>query len=256
VAAAAVLLLLAAAVEPALLAPGDPLAGELADRLRPPAPGHVFGTDELGRDVFTRVVHGTSASLLTATVAVALGVAIGCSLGLLGSLGGPIVDAAMMRVVDVLLAVPSLLLALALIAVLGPGPYNVAIAVGVASSAMFARIVRSDTFRILQRGYIAHAAIAGRRRAAIVLDHVLPNVLPPIVAIAVLQFAEAVLAVAALGFLGYGSRPPAPEWGALVAAGRDHLTTAPWLTAFPGLVIAGASLAFHVLARTAGRAAR
>lgn len=252
-AVAVVAIMLTAAVAPQLIARGDPLAGDLGSRLLPPSALHLFGTDELGRDLFTRIVHATSTSLSVAGIAVLIGAAIGCALGLIGALAGRWADEAVMRGIDVLLAIPTLLLALGLIAVLGTGPQNVAIAVGLASSALFARIVRSDTFRVLQRGFVVQAVVAGRSRPAVVLRHVLPNVLPPIIALTVLQFSEAVLAVASLSFLGYGSKPPYPEWGALVASGRDYLTSAPWLTTIPGLTIMAASLGFHLLSRALKR---
>lgn len=251
----ALVLLGVAALAPSVLAPGDPLVGVLDERLSPPSPAHILGTDELGRDLYTRLVHGTATSVTSAAIAVLIGVALGCALGLAGALGGHRVDGVVMRLVDALLAVPTLLLSLGLIAVLGPGPVNAAIAVGVASAGMFARVTRADTFRVLQRGYVTQAIVAGRSRSAVVAAHVLPNVLAPVAAVAVLQFAEAILAIAALSFLGYGSRPPAPEWGALVASGRDYLTSAPWLIVFPGLVIAAASLAVHAAARLLRRSA-
>lgn len=242
-------LVVLAAFAPQLLAPGDPLVGVTAERLQPPSAAHWFGTDHLGRDLFTRVVHGTSLSLRTALLAVGLALAAGGLLGITAGFLGGWVDNAVMRVVDVLMAIPSLLLSLALIAALGFGPTNVAIAVALGSVASFARIARSQTLRVCQATYVEAAWSLGSRWYVTLRRHILPNASGPILSLAVLEFGMAILAVSALSFLGYGAPRPAPEWGALVSEGRNYLATASWLTTLPGLTIAATVLAVNRLSR-------
>lgn len=238
-----------AAAAPALLAPGDPLAGVPADKLLPPGPGHPFGTDQTGRDLLTRVVHGAALTLQAASVAVGVGIVVGSLLGLVAGFVGGLTDAAVMRVADVLLSIPSLLLSLALITVLGTGTTNVAIAVGVASIASVSRIMRSEVLRVRTSTYVEAARASGNSPLRVLVRHVLPNSLGPVVVLAVLELGTAVLAVSALSFLGYGAPPPAPEWGTLVAGGRDHLAAAWWLTTIPGLAIVATVLSANRLAR-------
>lgn len=238
-----------AAVAPALLAPGDPLAGVPADKLLPPGPGHPFGTDQTGRDLLTRVVHGAALTLQASFVAVGVGIVVGSLLGLVAGFVGGLTDAAVMRVADVLLSIPSLLLSLALITVLGTGTTNVAIAVGVASIASVSRIMRSEVLRVRTSTYVEAARASGNSPLRVLVRHVLPNSLGPVVVLAVLELGTAVLAVSALSFLGYGAPPPAPEWGTLVAGGRDHLAVAWWLTTIPGLAIVATVLSANRLAR-------
>ena len=248
-----------AALWPALLAPGDPLGGTPADNLQAPSLAHLFGTDQLGRDLYTRVVHGTALTVSAAAIAVAVGVVVGSLIGLVSGFVGGRTDAVLMRVADVLLAIPGLLLSLAIITALGFGTVNVAIAVGIASVASVARVLRSEVLRVRTAPYVEVARASGNGWIAVLLRHVLPNSIAPVVVLAVLEFGTAILAVSALSFLGYGAPPPAPEWGALVSGGRDYLRTAWWLTALPGLVIAVTVLAENRLSRgldSEGRARR
>ncbi|MDU0345696.1 ABC transporter permease [Microbacterium sp. KSW2-29] len=250
------LVIVIAAVWPALLAPGDPLGGTPADNLQAPSWAHWFGTDQLGRDLYTRVVHGTALTVSAAAIAVAVGVVGGTTLGLISGFVGGRADAVIMRVADVLLAIPGLLLSLALITAVGFGTVNVAIAVGIASVASVARVLRSEVLRVRTASYIEAARASGNGWTAILLRHVLPNAIAPVVVLAVLEFGSAILAVSALSFLGYGAPPPAPEWGALVSGGRDYLRTAWWLTALPGLTIAVTVLAANRLSRGLDRNGR
>ncbi|AEE46544.1 ABC transporter permease [Cellulomonas fimi] len=237
------LAVLVAAFVPTLLAPGDPLSGVPADKLQPPSGAHWFGTDQLGRDLYTRVVHGTQLTLQAALVAVLVGLVVGALIGLVAGFVGGLVDDVAMRVVDVLLSIPALLLSLALITVLGFGSVNVAIAVGLANVASVSRIMRSEVLRVRTSGYVEAAQAGGSPWWTVLLGHVLPNSVGPVVVLAALELGAAVLAVSSLSFLGYGEPPPAPEWGALVAGGRDHLRTSWWLTTLPGLVIVATVLA-------------
>jgi peptide/nickel transport system permease protein len=243
---------LVAAFAPAVIASGDPLTGVPAERLSPPSGAHWFGTDQLGRDLFTRVVHGTHLTLEGALVAVAVGIVVGSAIGLLAGFVGGLLDSVAMRVVDVLLSIPSLLLSLALVTALGFGTVKVAVAVGVASVASVSRIMRSEVLRVRGSVYVEAAHAGGSRWWSVLGRHVLPNSVGPVLVLAVMELGTAILAVSALSFLGYGAPPPAPEWGSLVASGRDYLRTAWWLTALPGLTIAASVLAAGRIARAAG----
>lgn len=244
-----VLAIILAAFLPGLLAPGDPLAGIPAEKLQGPSTAHWFGTDQLGRDLFTRVVHGTSLTLQAAVIAVGLGLVVGSLLGLLAGFFGGWVDAVIMRIVDVLLSIPGLLLSLALIAALGFGTVNVAIAVGVGSVASIARIMRSEVLKVRTSIYVEAAVASGNSWPRLLARHVLPNSMGPVVVLTALEFGGAILAVSSLSFLGYGAQPPAPEWGTLVSGGRDFLRNAWWLTTLPGLVIAASVLAANRISR-------
>jgi peptide/nickel transport system permease protein len=242
-------LVVLAAFAPAVIAAGDPLTGVPADKLQGPSAAHWFGTDQLGRDLFTRVVHGTHLTLQAALVAVGVGLVVGALLGLLAGFVGGILDDVVMRTVDVLLSIPSLLLSLALITALGFGTVNVAIAVGLASVASVARIMRSEVLRVRTSVYVEAAHAGGSRWWSVLFRHVLPNSTGPVVVLAALELGAAILAVSALSFLGYGEPPPAPEWGALVSGGRDYLRTSWWLTTLPGLTIAASVLAAGRISR-------
>ncbi|NUH37420.1 ABC transporter permease [Streptomyces samsunensis] len=244
VAAVAVLaVVLLAAFFPGLFTGRDPLSGVPAERLRGPSLHHLFGTDQLGRDLFSRVVHGAALSLKATSLAVAVGLVAGSALGLAAGYVGGLLDDALMRIADVLLAIPSLLLSLALVTALGFGTVKVAVAVGVTSVAGFARIMRAEVLRVREATYVEAAQSSGSRPLAVLLRHVLPNASGPVLVYAAVEFGTVVLAVSALSFLGYGAEPPAPEWGSLVSGGRDYLATAWWLTTLPGLTIAATVLA-------------
>lgn len=251
-----VAIVLVMAIAPSVLAPGDPLAGEPRDRLLAPSGEHLFGTDSLGRDVWTRVVHGTWLSIAAASLAVLIGGTAGGLIGLLcgaarGRVGGAI-DFVVMRFVDVLIAVPGILLALIVVATLGFGPWSIALGVGLGAAGSFARIMRAQVLRVRGTEYVEAAAVLGVRPLGVLGRHILPNAARPVLAMAALELGTAVLAVSALSFLGFGVEPPAPEWGALVSAGRDYLATAWWLTVLPGVVIVAVVLAITRLARVIG----
>ncbi|ANY09337.1 ABC transporter permease [Pseudonocardia sp. HH130630-07] len=248
-AVAVLFLVLVAAVAPSVLAPGDPAVGDTAVRMAPPGPGHWFGTDHLGRDIWTRVVHGTALSVQATVIAVAVALVVGGAIGLLAGFAGGWVDEVLMRGVDVLLAIPAILLSLALITALGFGTVKVAIAVGVAGVASFARVMRAETLRVRRSVYVEAARAVGTRWYTSLLRHVLPNAIGPVAVLAVLEFGLAILAVSALSFLGYGAPPPAPEWGSLVADGRNYLAVAWWICAMPGLVIAATVLSVNRVSR-------
>lgn len=227
----------ASALLPGLLSPDDPLIGNPAEALFGPSTAHPFGTDYLGRDLLSRVVSGTRNTVLAAVVAVLVGLVTGGLAGVVAGLVGGRVDQVVMRVVDVLLAVPHFLLSLCLIAVLGTGLLPIAIAVGIGSIATFSRLARVTTQEIVGAAYLESARGYAAGTPRIVRVHVLPHIGPGISAIAILELGQAILSIAALGFLGYGVQPPEPEWGLILAEGRNYLATAWWITTLPGLVI-------------------
>jgi peptide/nickel transport system permease protein len=230
-------LVLAWALAPGLFTPHSGTVGIAGNQLKAPDAAHWFGTDEIGRDVLARIIYGAANSLAGAVVAVAVGFFGGTALGLIAGAAGGKVDVAIMRVVDVLLSVPGLLLQLSVIIILGFGTVNVAVAVGVTIVAGFARLMRSEVIRVRQADYVEAAFGSGGRFAAVLWRHVLPNSLGTVIAYAALQFGSAILAISTLGFLGYGAPPPTPEWGLLISEGRKYLTAAWWLTAYPGLAV-------------------
>jgi peptide/nickel transport system permease protein len=241
------------AVAPSLFTGSDPLAGNPDDAFVPPGLAHPFGTDQLGRDMFARVVHGASETLTATLLAVLVGFFVGSVIGLgSGFLGGRL-DAAIMRLVDVLLAIPSLLLCMTIVAALGYGTVNVALAVGIASIASFARVMRADVIKVVRSDYVEATYGLGAGAWRVLLRHVLPNSVTSVLSLAALEFGTAVLAVAGLGFLGYGAPPPQPEWGLAVAEGRTFLGVYPWLALIPGLVIAVVVLATNRISRSLGR---
>ncbi|HEY4456430.1 MAG TPA: ABC transporter permease [Pseudonocardiaceae bacterium] len=248
---AAIVLLLAvlAALAPGLLTGRDPLAAVPAERLLAPDWSHPFGTDEIGRDLLTRVIYGAGASLGAMLLAVAIGFAIGAVIGLVSGFAAGRVDGVLMRIVDMVLAIPTLLLTLALVTALGFGTVHVAIAVGLGNAAGFARLMRAQVLRVRTADYVDAAAATGARWYSILGRHVLPNSYGPVLALATLNLSAAILAVSSLSFLGYGAPPPAPEWGSLIAQGRDYIATAWWLTALPGLTVAAVALSINAIAR-------
>ncbi|OZF54230.1 ABC transporter permease [Rhodococcus sp. 14-2470-1a] len=233
------------ALFPSLFASGDPLKGTPADKLQGPSAAHWFGTDNIGRDLYTRVVHGAGLSLTATLFAVAIALVAGSLIGLLAGAVGGVVDAILMRIVDVLLSIPALLLSLALVTALGFGTRNVAIAVGVSLVANFARVMRSEVLRVRQSQYVEAAYASGVRWYDVFGRHILRNSYGPVIALAAVEFGQAVLAVSALSFLGFGAVPPTPEWGSLISEGRSFLATAWWMTTLPGLVIVAVVLSAH-----------
>lgn len=254
VAAAVVAVAVVAAVWPSLLGGGDPLAVHPADALAAPSGAHPFGTDESGRDVLTRVVAGTRASLVVGVVATLVGGTTGVVLGTLAGLGGRLVDAVVGRLTEVAFALPLLLVALVVIAVTGPGPVPATLAVGFATAPGYARIVRALVRTARSSQVVETAVQQGRPPGRILFRHVLPAALWPVVAVATLGVGQAVVWASALSYLGVGTPPPAPEWGAMLADGRTYLLTAPWMSTFPGLAIVVLATSVTVLGRAVRRA--
>lgn len=245
---AIILIALLWSVLPGVFTAVDPLE-TVAPALQPPSAEHWFGTDATGRDLYARVVYGASQSILGALVAVLVGLVVGTAVGLTaGALGGA-VDDVLMRVVDVLLAIPALLLSLSVVILLGFGTTSAAVAVGVTSIAVFARLARSRVVSVRVTDYVEAAYGSGGTFFGILWRHILPNSLTPVIALAALQFGSAILQISTLGFLGYGAPPPTPEWGLLIAEGRNYVATAWWLTVLPGVVVVLVVLATNRLSQ-------
>jgi peptide/nickel transport system permease protein len=246
----AILLLVAAwTLWPEVFAHGDPLVGHVTERLRPPSAQHWFGTDVIGRDLFTRVVYGTGLSMQATVIALALAFVVSSVIGVVAGYMGGVVDELFMRAIDTLLAVPSLLVSLMLISALGFGTVNIAIAVGIASIASFARVTRSEVLRVCTSAYVEASKSYGTPWYLICLRHVFPHARGPVTALVAVEFGSAILSISALSFLGYGAAPPAPEWGSLVSEGRNYIASAWWLTALPGAVVIATVLAVNRVGR-------
>jgi len=242
-------LVVLASFRPDLFTSQDPLKGVPSQNFRGPSGSHWFGTDELGRDVFSRVVHGAQLSLKATLIAVLVAFMVGGLLGVVAGFVGRWVDDVLMRFVDVLLSIPALFMSLALVTALGYGTVKVAVAVGIASVAAFARVARAEVLRVRQAVFVEASRASGARWYSVLGRHVLPNAAGPVIVLATLDFGSSILAVSALSFLGYGAPPPAPEWGTLISDGRNYLANAWWLTALPGLAIAATVLATNRIAR-------
>ncbi|MFT4215136.1 MAG: ABC transporter permease [Microbacterium sp.] len=242
-------LVLTAAFFPTLLTSVDPLQTDPAAALQAPSWAHPLGTDNIGRDMLSRVIHGAGLSLQGSAIATVLALVVGSLIGLLSGAVGGIFDSIVMRFVDVLLAIPGLLLSMAVVTALGFGTINVAIAVGVGSVAVFARLMRAEVVRVVGARYIEAARLAGSGWFTVLRRHVLPNSAGSVLTLAALEFGTSILAISALSFLGYGAQPPTPEWGSLISTGRNFMTTAWWLTVGPGLVIVFTVLAANRISR-------
>ena len=227
--------------------PYDPLQQNLSQALLPPSAEHWCGTDQQGRDIFCRILVGTQISLTVGFSAVALSLVTGVLLGSIAAYRGGVVDTIIMRFMDMMLAIPSILLAIAIMAALGRGVEKAVIAIGLVAIPEYARIVRSEILSIKESDYVAAARIIGDSDFQIILRHILPNVLPSIIVRATLGVSTAVLDTAALGFLGLGVQPPLAEWGDMLGRGRGDIFRAPWLMTFPGIAIMLTVLAFNLL---------
>jgi peptide/nickel transport system permease protein len=244
------LLVLAVAIAyPPLVTHFDPLTSDIAQTLQPPSAQHWFGTDRIGRDVFARVIYGARYSLLIGLASMLVSLAIGLVIGLTAGLGKRLTDESASRVFDVLSAFPPILLSLFVVTFLGQGIVNIAIAVGIAGIPKFGRVLRSQTLVVRRADYVTHAVSYGLSRSRIFLRHVLPNVLVVVPVIATIDIGSAIIAVSGLSFLGLGPQPPTPEWGVMLAEGRDVLRVAWWPSVFPGLAITLTVIAFSVIGK-------
>lgn len=225
----------------------DPVEVNPRLRLQPPSLEHPFGTDDFGRDILTRVLYGGGLSLQVGLISVLIACSIGTTLGIIAGYYGSWLDVIIMRLMDMMLAFPGILLALAIVAVLGKSLPNVMIAVGISTIPLFTRIVRGTTLSVKQMDYITASRALGCSDAQIMFRHVLPNVITPIIVVATNGVASAIIAGAALSFLGLGAQPPTPEWGIMLSEGRNYLRAASWITTFPGLAIMITVLSINLL---------
>jgi peptide/nickel transport system permease protein len=239
-------LVLCAAFAP-ILAPYDPLQMGTGRRLGPPSASHLFGTDEFGRDLLSRVIFGARLTIQIGLIAVGISLGSGLLIGLIGGYAGGWIERILMRGADVLFSFTDTLIALAAVAVLGPSLTNAMIAVGIGAIPYYARVTYGVVLVEKSKPYFDAAIAAGAGHMRIIFMHLLPNVIPPLIVIASLGVSTAVLAAAGLSFLGLGAQPPTPEWGAMLASGRDYFTRASWIMTFPGLAIALSVLGFNLL---------
>ncbi len=239
-------LILVAIFGPILL-PGDPYELNFEEKLQPPSARHIFGTDEFGRDIFIRVIYGARLSLGIAAMTLFISAVSGTIAGMIAGYLGGWVDEIMMRMADIFLSIPSLILALAITAALGPSIHNVMIAIGIAWWPMYARLMRAQVLAVKQNQYVLASQAMGGGASHILLRHILPNSISPIIISAAMDIGNILLAVTALGFIGFGAQPPAPEWGRLVTDGRVYLLSAWWYSTLPGFAIFIAVLGANLL---------
>lgn len=229
------------------LAPHDPLRQDLAQSLRPPGPQHWFGTDEFGRDLFSRLVHGTRITLFIVVLVTVVVGPLGLAIGVVSGYFGGRVDAVLMRVTDVFLSFPSLVLALAFVAALGPGLDHAVLAIALTAWPPIARLARAEALTLRQADFIVAARLQGASHARVLLRHLVPLALPSVLVRLTMNMASVVLTAAGLGFLGLGAQPPLPEWGAMISEGRRYMLDNWWLVAAPGAAILAVSMAFNLL---------
>src|SRR6056297_751106 len=240
-------ILLFIAIFAPLIAPYDPLAQNIMGRYKAPSAEHLLGTDEMGRDILSRIIYGSRISLQVGLVSVALALLFGVSFGLIAGYYGGKLDMLIMRFMDIMLAFPSILLAIGIVAILGPQLKNAMLAIGIINVPRFARIVRSSVLSIKESEYISAARALGAGDFRIIFKHLLPNAMAPLIVQTTLSIATAILEAAALSFLGLGAQPPSPEWGAMLSDARSSLQKAPWVATFPGLAIIFGVLGFNLL---------
>lgn len=241
------LVLIGVAVFAPAIAPFDPTEMNVGKPLQPPNPGHWFGTDDFGRDLFSRVVYGSRLTLMIGVIAVGISMTVGVVVGLIAGYSEGWLGSILMRSMDVLFSFTETLIALAAVAVLGPSLVNAMIAVGISSIPFYARITYGAVLVEKNKEYFKAAQTLGAKHGRLIMRHLLPNILSPIIVVATVGVSTAVLSASALSFLGLGAQPPSPEWGAILSAGRDYFKRAPWITTFPGLAIAITVLGFNLL---------
>lgn len=241
------LLMIFSAIFASVISPYDPLQQDIINRLQPPSAAHFFGTDELGRDIFSRILYGSRISLTVGLIAVSISSVVGCALGSIAGYYGGVLDNVIMRCTDVLMAIPSILLNISIVAALGTGLQNVMIAIGISSVPAYCRIMRASLLSLKDQEFVDASRAAGASDPYIILNHILPNSLAPLIVQATLKIGGAILSCASMSFIGLGIVPPTPEWGAMLSTGRDFLRDAPHLTAFPGMAIMFAVFAMNLM---------
>ncbi|MFO8059370.1 MAG: ABC transporter permease [Bacillota bacterium] len=244
---AMLLLLSLTAASAQWLAPYDPTDMDVSRRLQPPSSQHLLGTDEFGRDLLSRLIHGSRITFQIGIISVGISMITGGIIGLIAGFFGGTVDMLVMRFIDIMMAFPSIVLALAIIAILGPSLNNVMIAVGLGSMPTYARLTRGTCLSVMENDYVQASRAVGATDARTALRHVLPNIISPIIILATLGLPGAILSAAGLSFIGLGAQPPSPEWGAILSSGRAYIRSAWWMTTFPGLAIMVVVLGFNLL---------
>ena len=242
-----VCIILTAVFAPVVTRGVDPLKGSLVDALLPPCKEHIFGTDKMGRDIFSRVIYGARASLSATFGVVALIFLVGTVTGVLAGYFGGVIDAVIMRIADMMLAFPGLVLALAVAGIMGASIKNAIIAIVVVSWTKYARLARSLVMKIRDRDYVSAAIVTGSKTPYMLFRYMLPNALPTLIITAATDIGSMMLELAAMSFLGFGAKPPAPEWGYMLNEGRACMQSAPWLMIFPGLAIFVVVVVFNML---------
>ena len=237
-----------------LLAPliaADPYKTDLSNRLAPPSPEHPFGTDQLGRDLFSRVVHGARVSLLVAITISVISMSLGCLIGAVSGYAGGYIDDVIGRIIDVFLSIPELIFNIALVGILcvsfGASTWNVILAIVITNWVSYARITRGIVLSLKEREFVISAVAMGASNFWILFRHIIPNAMGSIIVLATLNVGNIIMTIASLGFLGLGIQPPTPEWGQILNSGKNYITTAPWIATFPGLAIMFAVLGFNLL---------
>jgi peptide/nickel transport system permease protein len=244
---AVIVVFAACAIFAPLIAPFDPLAQTLGSRLQPPLPEHWLGTDQLGRDILSRLIYGARISLVIGVVVVALAGVFGTFVGLVAGYAGGLADEVLMRFTEVFLAFPPLILAMAIAGALGPSLTNAIIAIAAVTWAVYARLARGQLLSLRRREYVEAARSIGASPVRILARHLLPNAVAPLLVQASFDMGAAIIAAAGLSFIGFGAQPPTPEWGVMISEGRNFISTEPWLSLFPGLAILFAVGAFNLL---------
>ncbi len=243
----AILIVLSAIFAPLITNGVDPTEGNLMEAIMPPSKEHIFGTDKLGRDIFTRVVYGARASLVSTFSVVFLIFFFGGLLGVIAGYFGGVIDAVIMRVADMMLAFPGLVLALAVAGIMGASVRNAVIAISLVSWTKYARLARSLVLKIRNRDYVSAAVVTGSKTPYLIWRYMIPNALPTLIITAATDIGGMMLELAALSFLGFGAVPPTPEWGLMLSEGRAYMQSAPWLMIFPGLAIFVTVVVFNML---------
>lgn len=232
---------------PQLFTKYNPIEGQLLDRLQSPSSTHLLGTDDLGRDIFARIVYGARVSLQVGLISVGIALIIGSSIGVIAGYFGGFLGEVLMRGIDILLAFPSILLAILIVAILGPGLNNAMIAIGIVNVPIYARLLRSTVITVRNQEYIEASMSLGATHSRIIFTHILPNCVSPLIVQATLGIGAAILETAGLSFLGLGAQPPTPEWGTMLSNAKDFIRLAPWAIAFPGIAITLVVLAFNLM---------
>ena len=243
----AVLIIFAAVFAPIVSGGVDPTAGDLSQAIQPPGPGHIFGTDKMGRDIYARVIYGARVSLSASFAIVILVFVIGLILGIISGYFGGVVDAIIMRFADMMMAFPGLVLALAVAGIMGASVRNAVLAIALVTWPKYARLARSLVMKIRHRDYVDAAIVTGSKTFYMLYRYMLPNALPTLVITAATDIGSMMLELSALSFLGFGAVPPTPEWGLMLSEGRAYMQSAPWLMVFPGLAIFVTVVVFNML---------